>query len=315
MGRSRSGLLSCWIAGFGLLLAACQATTLQSDGRLHIVATTSIVADLARQLGGEFVNVIALMGPGIDPHLYRASEGDVTRMQQADLILYNGLHLEGKMAEVFARMQALERPTLAVAECVPDSLRLEASGFGGTYDPHVWMDVRRWQYAARCVAETLARMDTAHASAYHARLEVYLAEMEQTDAYVRQRSAELPPDRRVLVTSHDAFRYFAEAYDWEVRGLLGVSTASEAGAADVQALADFILAKRLPAIFVESSVPERYLKALQEAVTARGHRVRLAGPLYSDALGDPQTPAGTYTGMIRTNIDTIVDALRDTLAP
>jgi manganese/zinc/iron transport system substrate-binding protein len=288
---------------------------LQSDGRLHIVATTSIVADLARQLGDEFVNVIALMGPGIDPHLYRASEGDVTRMQQADLILYNGLHLEGKMAEVFARMQALGRPTLAVAECVPDSLRLEASGFGGTYDPHVWMDVRRWQYAARCVAETLARMDTAHASAYHARLEVYLAEMEQTDAYVRQRSAELPPDRRVLVTSHDAFRYFAEAYGWEVRGLLGVSTASEAGAADVQALADFILAKRLPAIFVESSVPERYLKALQEAVTARGHRVRLAGPLYSDALGDPQTPAGTYTGMIRTNIDTIVDALRDTLAP
>ncbi|CAM3280655.1 metal ABC transporter solute-binding protein, Zn/Mn family [Rhodothermus bifroesti] len=315
MGRSRSYLLGWWAVGCVLFLAACQATRSRPEGKLQVVATTSIVADLARQLGGEAVQVVALMGPGIDPHLYRASEGDVARMQQADLILYNGLHLEGKMAEVFARMQALGRPTLAVAECIPDSLRLTASGFGGTYDPHVWMDVRRWQHAARCVAETFARIDTGRAAIYQERLQAYLIEMEQTDAYVRQRSAELPSDHRVLVTSHDAFRYFADAYGWEVRGLLGVSTASEAGAADVQMLADFIVAKRLPAIFVESSVPERYLKALQEAVAARGHTVRLAGPLYSDALGDPQTPAGTYTGMVRTNIDTIIEALRTAQTP
>ncbi len=315
MGHRRSALLSHCAAAFLLLLAACQATPPYMDGRLRVVATTTIVADLARQIGGDAVEVTALMGPGIDPHLYRASEGDVARMQQADLVLYNGLHLEGKMTEVFARMQALGRRTLAVAECVPDSLRLHASGFGGVYDPHVWMDVRRWQHAARCVAETLARMDTAQAAFFRDRLAAYLAKLDSTDAYVRRRSALLSPERRVLITSHDAFRYFGDAYGWEVHGLLGVSTASEAGAADVQQLAEFIVARRVPAIFVESSVPERYLRALQEAVAARGFSVRLSGPLYSDALGDPGSPAGTYTGMIRTNIDTIVEALLETAAP
>ncbi|WP_397547669.1 metal ABC transporter solute-binding protein, Zn/Mn family [Rhodothermus marinus] len=315
MGRRRSFLLSGCAAVVLLVLMGCQATPSRTDGRLRIVATTTIVADLARQLGGEAVAVTALMGPGIDPHLYRASEGDVARMQQADLVLYNGLHLEGKMTEVFERMRALGRQTLAVAECVPDSLRLRASGFGGVYDPHVWMDVRRWQFAARCVAETLARMDTARAAFYRDRLAAYLAELDSTDAYVRRRSATLPPERRVLITSHDAFRYFGEAYGWEVHGLLGVSTASEAGTADVQQLAEFIVARRVPAIFVESSVPERYLRALQEAVAARGFSVRLAGPLYSDALGDPGSPAGTYTGMIRTNINTIVEALHEAPLP
>lgn len=309
MGRRRGCLLSSCVAGV-LLLVSCQATPPRTEGRLRIVATTSIVADLARQLGGDAVAVAALMGPGIDPHLYRASEGDVARMQQADLVLYNGLHLEGKMTEVFARMRELGRPTLAVAECVPDSLLLRASGYGGVYDPHVWMDVRRWRHAAICVAQMLARLDTARASFYQRRLALYLEELEATDAYVRQQSAILPPEQRVLVTSHDAFRYFGEAYGWEVHGLLGVSTAAEAGTADVQQLADFVATRRIPAIFVESSVPERYLRALQEAVRARGFSVRLAGPLYSDALGDPGTSAATYVGMIRTNIDTIVQALQ-----
>ncbi|MDQ7040409.1 MAG: zinc ABC transporter substrate-binding protein [Rhodothermus sp.] len=315
MGRSGSYLLTFGLGSLLLLLTSCQATPPRADGRLRIVATTSIVADLARQLGGNAVDVVALMGPGIDPHLYRASEGDVARMQRADLVLYNGLHLEGKMGEVFERMRVLGRPTLAVAECVPDSLLLQASGYGGVYDPHVWMDVRRWQYAARCVADILARMDTMRAAFYRNRLNAYLAELEATDAYVRRQSATLPSDRRVLITSHDAFRYFGDAYGWEVHGLLGVSTATEAGTADVQALAEFIVARRVPAIFVESSVPERYLRALQEAVAARGFSVRLAGPLYSDALGDPDSPAGIYTGMIRTNIDTIVEALRSIATP
>lgn len=312
MGCRRSCFLIFYGASLCIWLASCQATPPAHPSKgLRIVATTSIVADLARQLGGDAVHVTALMGPGIDPHLYRASEGDVARLEQADLVLYNGLHLEGKMTEILERMQTRQRPTLAVGECVPDSLRLQASGFGGAYDPHVWMDVRRWQYAARCVAETLARMDTARAALYEKRLAAYLAELEATDAYVRHQSATLPPSRRVLITSHDAFRYFGDAYGWEVQGLLGVSTASEAGTADVQALAAFIIARRVPAIFVESSVPERYLRALQEAVVARNFSVQLAGPLYSDALGDPDSPAGTYTGMMRANIDMIVNTLSE----
>ncbi len=297
---------------FLLVLLGCQRRP--SGGtpeQLAVVATTNIVSDLVQQVGGPYVHVESLMGPGVDPHLYRASEGDVARMRRAEVIFYNGLHLEGKMAEVLERMNTLGKPTYAVASCIPDSLLLTAQGFGGVYDPHVWMDPSLWQYALSCVAEALRAQDSLHADVFMARAQAYADSLQALDAFIRRQIAKLPPERRILVTSHDAFRYFGQAYGVEVKGLLGISTASEAGTADVKELVQFLIEHRIPAVFLESSVPARYIQALEEAVRARGYRLTVAGPLYSDALGDPGTPEGTYTGMMRYNVTTIVEALHD----
>ena len=278
--------------------------------RLSVVATTSIIADLATQIGGEHVSVTGLMGPGVDPHLYKASAGDVTRLSGADVILYNGLHLEGKMADVFERMRQREIPVFAVAEeSVTGEDLIDSELFQGNYDPHIWFDVTLWQRAARRVQEILAEADPLRAAAYRERLASYLAEMDRAHAYVRERTAAIPADRRVIVTSHDAFGYFGRAYGFEVHGLQGISTAAEAGTADVQQLADLVAARRIPAMFVESSISPRGIEAVQEAVRARGFEVGIGGTLYGDALGDPDSQAGTYLGMMRENIDTIVAAL------
>ncbi len=279
-------------------------------GRLGVVATTSIVADLAAQIGGERVRTQSLMGPGVDPHLYKASAGDVTRLSEADVILYNGLHLEGKMGDVFERMRQRGVPVFAVAEASvsPEDL-IDSERFQGNYDPHVWFDVSLWKKAARRVQETLAEADPRHAAAYRQRLEGYLAELDRTHAYVLEQAAAIPAERRVLVTSHDAFGYFGRAYGFEVHGLQGISTAAEAGTADVQRLADLVADRRIPAMFVETSISPRGIQAVQEAVRARGFEVGIGGTLYGDALGDPGAEAGTYSGMMRANIDAIVAAL------
>lgn len=298
-----------------LLLAACEPAgrTLPGDdlgGRpVDVVATTSMIADLARHVGGERVAVTGLMGPGVDPHLYKASEGDVTRMAGADLILYNGLHLEGKMTELFEQMPQRGIPTVAVAEAVPVEERLASATYAGNYDPHVWFDVALWRRAATRVAEALAERDPQHAATYEANRAAYDAELAALQAYVTQRVAEVPAAQRVLITSHDAFGYFGRAYGFEVEGLQGISTAAEAGTGDVQRLADLVAERRIPALFVESSVSPRGIEAVREAVRARGHDVRVGGSLYSDALGSPGTPAATYVGTVRHNVDTIVTAL------
>ncbi len=279
-------------------------------GRLGIVTTTGMLADLAAQIGGEHVSVTGLMGPGVDPHLYKASAGDVTRLAGADVILYNGVHLEGKMTDVFARMRQRGIPAFAVAEeGVAQEDLIESELFQGNYDPHIWFDVSLWQDAARRVQEILAAADPLRAGDYRERLDIYLAEMDRTHAYVRERTATIPADRRVIVTSHDAFGYFGRAYGFEVHGLQGISTASEAGTADVQQLADLVAARRIPAMFVETSISPRGIEAVQQAVRSRGFDVGIGGALYGDALGDPDTQAGTYLGMMRENIDTIVAAL------
>lgn len=273
---------------------------------LRIVATTSIVADLAREVVGDRAEVVALMGPGVDPHLYRAREGDVERMRRADVILYNGLGLEGRMGEVLAR---LGDRAWAVAEAIPPERRLPAEDFEGQFDPHVWMDVALWQEAARALADHLATVDPAHADTYRARAAAYAERLDALDAYVRERIAAIPETQRVLVTAHDAFGYFGRAYGIEVRGLQGLSTATEAGAADVQALAAFVTERRIPALFVETSVSPRAIEAVRQAVRARGFEVAIGGDLYSDALGGEGSGADTYEGMIRHNVDTIVRAL------
>ena len=279
-----------------------------SGRKIRVVATMGMIADLVNEIGGGRVQVTGLMGPGVDPHLYKASEGDVIRMAAADVIFYNGLHLEGKMAEVFERMGKRVR-TVAVTDGIPRDRLLSPPEFKGAYDPHVWFDVSLWAKTVSQASQALIEMDPKHEENYRANASAYLERLSDLDGYVRRQAARVPPRQRVLITAHDAFNYFGRAYGFEVRGLQGISTVAEAGTADIQALVRLILANRIPAVFVETSVPVRYIEALQEAVEAGGFRLRIGGSLYSDALGDPGTKEGTYIGMVRHNIDTIVGAL------
>ena len=305
--------LAYLLAADAALVAGCgpvSTTTVRipTDEPIAVVTTIGMIADAAERVGGERVSVDGLMGPGIDPHLYKASEGDLRRLERADLILYAGLHLEAKMADVLERI-ADQRETQAVTESIPRSQLLSPAQFQGQYDPHVWFDVRLWMRAVEQIRDTLTELDPGSRELYRANAEAYLAELEELDRYVREQVARVPQERRVVITAHDAFGYFGEAYGFEVRGLQGISTASEAGAGDVQALAEFIAERRIPAIFVESSVSPRTISAVREAVRSRGFEVEVGGSLFSDAMGDAGTPQGTYVGMVRHNVDTIVAGL------
>ena len=280
-----------------------------SARRVQAVATTSIVADVVREVGGDHVEVTSLMGPGVDPHLYRASEGDVRRMGDADIVFFNGLHLEGRMGEVLEEMGSRGTPTVAIAEAIGEESLQRPPEFAGAFDPHVWMDVTLWERVVGRVAESLAELDPANAEQYRTRAGAYETRLRTLDAYVRQRIERVDPARRVLVTAHDAFNYFGRAYGFEVRGLQGISTVAEAGTSDVQELARYIAERRIPAIFVETSVSPRSIEAVQAAVRARDFEVSIGGNLYSDALGGAGTGAETYEGMIRHNVDTITGAL------
>lgn len=275
---------------------------------IRVVATTGMVADVVTNVGGVRVQVTTLMGPGVDPHLFVPSEGDVTRLSSADMVFHNGLHLEARMGDVLKKMPGTVR-SVAIAEAIEPARLLAPDGFEGTYDPHVWFDVALWMTAADRVRDALAERDPAHAETYRSNAGAYRTQLTELDGYVRKQAEAVPASRRVLVTAHDAFGYFGRAYGFEVKGLQGVSTATEAGAADVQELATLIAERKIPAMFVESSVPARAIEAVQEAVRARGWEVAIGGELFSDALGAQGTPGGTYVGMVRHNIDTIVTAL------
>ena len=297
-----------------LALAGCgpvqppSARVLEGEA-IDVVATIGMISDAVEQVGGDRVAVEGLMGPGIDPHLYKASEGDLRRLERADVIFYNGLHLEAKMADVLERIG--ERcATSAVTDAIPRNRLQSPPAFAGQYDPHVWFDVGLWMLAVEQIRDTLSELDPGSAASYRRNAAAFLAELERLDAYVREQASLIPERRRVIITAHDAFNYFGEAYGFEVRGLQGISTAAEAGAGDVQGLARFIAERRIPAIFVESSVSPRTIQAVREAVQARGFDVEIGGSLFSDAMGDPGTPEGTYVGMVRHNIDTIVEGLR-----
>jgi len=277
---------------------------------IRVVATTGMVTDVVERVGGNRVDVDGLMGPGIDPHLYKATEGDVIRLADADVVFYSGLHLEAKLAEVFERMTGRAR-TAAVTDGIPRPRLIASAAFGAAYDPHVWFDVRLWMEAAREVRDVLASLDREHAPQYRENAERYLAELSELDSYVRRRAREVPRERRVIITAHDAFNYFGRAYGFDVRGLQGISTVTEAGTGDVRELADFIVERRIPSLFVESSVSPRMIQAVEEAVHARGFDVGIGGSLYSDAMGDPGTREGTYAGMVRHNVDALVEGLRE----
>jgi manganese/zinc/iron transport system substrate-binding protein len=281
-----------------------------SQRPVNAVTTTGMITDIVANVGGERLEVSGLMGPGVDPHLYKATAGNVATLMNADVIFYNGLHLEAQLGEVLEQMQD-RTVTVAVAEGIDTDLLLAPPEFEGAYDPHIWMDVTLWMEAVGTVRDTLVELDPTHSEIYQSNAQNYLAELEELHQYVLSQAARLSADQRVLITAHDAFNYFGRAYGFEVRGLQGISTVSEASTSDVQELAAFIVERRIPALFVETSVPVRTIEAVRAAVQAQGFEVSLGGELFSDAMGDPGTPEGTYIGMVRHNIETIVESLLD----
>jgi len=305
---SRSTIFAAVFTAMMITGCSSESGRKADSGKINVVTTTGMITDIVQRVGGDRVAVKGLMGPGVDPHLYKASEGDVARMAGADIIFYNGLHLEGAMSEVLHKMDGRIR-TVAVTEGIEDSLLLKPAEFEGAHDPHVWFDVSLWMKAAETVRRTLVHYDSSGRDLYNRNADSLRQQLERLHEYVRTEALKVPEAQRVLVTAHDAFNYFGRVYGFEVRGLQGISTATEAGTADVQALAAFIAERKIPAIFVESSVPPRNIEAVRAAVRARGFEVVIGGELFSDALGTRGKPEGTYPGMVRHNIDTIVQAL------
>jgi manganese/zinc/iron transport system substrate-binding protein len=303
-GFSKIGLMT--LAVVALVARSAADAAPPDDGKPVVVATTTVVADLVRQVAGDRVAIDCLMAAGIDPHSYKATPRDADRLARADLVVASGLHLEGKLAELLARLSK-RVPVVAVADTLPADRLLEADA--GLHDPHVWFDARLWSLCPAVVAKALTGIDATHADDYAARAADYTARLERLDDELRKKIATIPADRRVLVTAHDAFRYFGRAYGVEVVGVQGTSTESEAGLGDINRLVDLVVERRIPAVFLETSVSDRSVAALREGAKARGHDVSLGGRLHSDSLGEPGGPAGSLEAALRENVETIVAAL------
>jgi len=286
----------------------CKNDSKKEDGKLNIVTTTTMITDLVKNIGGDLVNVNGLMGSGVDPHLYKASEGDVTKLVNADVIFYNGLHLEGKLVEVFEKMKT--QSPIALADGLDKSGLIGSDYFASNYDPHVWFNISYFKQFAKKVTQVLIEKDPENAVRFSENEKKYLQQLEDLQIKTSSTIETLPKEKRILVTAHDAFNYFGKNYGFNVVGLQGLSTATEAGVQDVQKLATFIIENKVKAIFVESSVPKRTIEALQAAVKSKGHDVVIGGTLYSDALGNAGTVEGTYIGMFEYNVNTIVNALK-----
>ena len=276
-----------------------------------IVCTVGMITDIVVNLVGDYAEVEGIIGEGIDPHLYKPTRGDVIKLSQADVVFYNGLLLEGKMTDVLVGIASKGKLVKAVTEAilVETDYLLEKDDGSAYTDPHVWMDVSGWLRAIPVVAETLAVYDPENAEAYHSKATVYAEQLEALDAYAKVAMSTIPESQRVLVTAHDAFQYLGRAYGIEVRGIQGISTESEAGVRDLEDLVDFIVERQIPAVFVESSVADKNVRALVEGARARGHDVIIGGSLFSDAMGQAGTYEGTYIGMIDSNVTTITNAL------
>jgi manganese/zinc/iron transport system substrate-binding protein len=266
-----------------------------------------MIADVVKNIGEPYITVKTLMGPGVDPHLYRPRESDVAALSNAQLIFYNGLHLEGKMGEIFVHMNRYV-PTIAVAEVIHVKDRI-ASEFQDMYDPHVWHDVALWKQIIPSIAAALCDIDPVHANYYQKRAADYSQQLYQLDEWVKEQIQKIPQQHRILVTAHDAFSYFGHAYGMQVVGLQGISTDAQVSMHDIQQAVDYIVCNTIPAVFLESSISPQSINAVQRAVQAVGHSVIIASELFSDSLGDASTTADSYCGMIQCNVKTIVSAL------
>ena len=289
-------------------VATIMSTGAFASDRLEVVATTGMIADVARALGGEHVEVRALMGPGVDPHAYRQTRTDIVAMAQADLVLWHGLYLEAQMEEFLQELDGVGT-VVAVAEALPKDRLVAHDDYPEKYDPHVWMDPDLWADVVVEIKDALAEASPTLTSQFDANAEAYLADLEEVSTYARAALASVPETSRVLLTAHDAFNYFGEAYGFEVLGIQGISTDSEAGLRRISELVDLLVDRNIRAVFVESSVSDRNIRALIEGAAARDHSVVIGGELFSDAMGPEGTYEGTYIGMIDHNATVIAGAL------
>lgn len=293
-----------------LVFTACEVRTERRPGeRLRIVTTTGMIADAARAVAGAHADVTALMGPGVDPHLYKATHGDLEKLTDADIIFYNGLHLEGKMGEVLKKLSRY-KTVVAVSDEIPEHLLRTAPGFQSAHDPHIWFNVKLWTYATHAIYRTLTQADSTHRADYQQGHDAYVRRLDSLHVAVAHTLAQVPEQQRVLITAHDAFGYYGDAYQIEVRGLQGISTLSEFGLRDVTDLVEFIVSRKIKAIFIETSVSTKSINAVIEGCHQRGWPLKIGGSLYSDAMGEAGTPAGNYIGMVTTNTQTIAQALK-----
>lgn len=288
---------------------SCQPKEKVRDGKLKVVTTTGMIYDAVINIAGKQVEAKALMGPGVDPHLYKATQGDLKKLQNADLIFYNGLHLEGKMGEVFEKLGRI-KPVKAISSDIPDSLFRASELYPGTFDPHIWFDVSLWKEAVRNVHRNLVLSDEANKLIYDKNAQRFLQSLDSLHLEVMRSISSIPENQRMLITAHDAFGYFGDAYRIEVTGLQGISTLSEPGLKDVADLVGLITTNKIKAVFIETSVSEKAINAVVEGCRKKGHDVKIGGSLYSDAMGPFEKPEGTYIGMVHANVQTIVNALK-----
>ena len=299
-------ILTCCTAA---LLVSCGSNKKEEEPkRPLVVCTTNILADLARNIGGDSIRVKSLMGPGVDPHLYKATQGDIQSLSQADMILYNGLHLEGKMTEILDNLK--DKKKVVAGKLVNSRRLINSSDYQGAYDPHIWFDPFLWSEVATGLADSLKKHYPKSAEYFS-----YLERQYQNDLRSMHHNNDslltaIPDSQRVLITAHDAFAYFGRTYEIEVKGLQGISTTAEYGIKDVKRMVDFITENKIKAVFIENSIPPRSIEAVIEGCRKRDHNVKLGGELYSDALGKKGSEAGTYVGMFQHNVNTIAEALK-----
>lgn len=291
------------------LLASCSTPEKSTSGKLKVVATTGMLYDAVLNIAGDKVESEAIMGPGVDPHLYKATQGDLAKFKQADVIIYNGILLEGKLTEVLEKL-GRQQPVFSVGDAIPTTMLLSAVGYTDAYDPHVWFDVSRWKMVVAEISNALCKVDSANTVSYQENTATYLSKLDSLNDFVKTRIQEIPSDQRILITAHDAFGYFGDAYGMKVEGLQGISTVADFGLKDIANIIDTIIENNIKAIFVETSVSEKSINAVIVGCREKGHDVKIGGYLYSDAMGEFGTVEGTYIGMFKKNVNTIVEALK-----
>ena len=300
------------LLSIALLFIHSSCTTEEKEAEkkgLKVVATTGMIADLIKNIGGDSITVEALMGPGVDPHLYKATQGDLVKLRKAHLIFYNGLHLEGKMGEVLENFKTV-KGVIAVASAINEDSLLSDPNYEDAPDPHIWFDVKLWSSTINNIVEKLSMSAPTAKTYFEENARLYLKELNELDNWVSSEISSIPPENRILITAHDAFHYFGKAYDIEVRGLQGISTLSEFGLRDRVDLVNYIIENKIKAVFVETSVSEKNIQSIIEGCRQKGHEVKIGGNLYSDAMGEVGTPEGTYVGMVKSNVEAIVSALK-----
>ena len=306
MNKRKLGLVFCCLLSVCLII---NLSVVHGKPRFSIVATTSMLGDALQNIVGDSATVVTLMGPGIDPHVYKVSPRDISSLSQANIIFYNGLHLEGKMADVLHHLSK-RKPVYAASQGIDPSQYLGDPHFAAGVDPHIWFDVLLWKQAVTYMSLQLQAIDSLAAPYYQGNTATYLKQLDELHATTQEAIQQINQSQRVLITAHDAFGYFGRAYDIAVRGLQGISTVEECGLRDIINLVDFIMERKIKAIFPESSVADKPLRAVVQACKQKGHQVMLGQQLYSDALGQAGTWEGTYIGMMSSNVQIIVNALQ-----